>query len=128
MSDLQAVVMGRVGVDLYPGQLETPLEEVDTFHKFVGGFAGNVSTGLARLGVRTAIVSAVGDDGHGRFVRTFLEREGVDCRWLSVHPRLRTDRDVKNVKADERRKLQAELDQLAEKLAKPEYDEATGHE
>jgi hypothetical protein len=45
-----------------------------------------------------------------------------------VHPRLRTDRDVKNVKADERRKLQAELDQLAEKLAKPEYDEAAGRE
>jgi len=90
MSDLQAVVMGRVGVDLYPGQLETPLEEVDTFHKFVGGFAGNVSTGLARLGVRTAIVSAVGDDGHGRYVRSFLEREGVDCRWLAVDPELRT--------------------------------------
>ena len=36
------------------------------------------------------IVSAVGDDGHGRFVRAFLEAEGVDCRWLGVHPTLRT--------------------------------------
>ena len=43
-----------------------------------------------------------------------------------VHPRLRTDRDVKNVKADERRKLQAELDQLAEKLSKPEYADDAG--
>ncbi len=86
----EAVVIGRVGVDLYPDQLETPLEEVEGFHKFVGGFAGNVSVGLARLGVRTAIVSGVGDDGHGRFVRAFLEREGVDCRWLLVHPALRT--------------------------------------
>jgi 5-dehydro-2-deoxygluconokinase len=82
--------MGRVSVDLYPMQLETPLEDVDGFHKFVGGFAGNVSTGLARLGVRAAIVSAVGDDGHGRFVRRWLEGEGVDCRWLGVHPELRT--------------------------------------
>jgi 5-dehydro-2-deoxygluconokinase len=90
VSEPQAVVMGRVGVDLYPGQLETPLEEVETFHKFVGGFAGNVATGLARLGVPTAIVSAVGDDGHGRFVRSFLEREGVDCRWLAVDRELRT--------------------------------------
>jgi 5-dehydro-2-deoxygluconokinase len=89
-ADPEAVVMGRAGVDLYPMQLETPLEEVEGFHKYVGGFAANVATGLARLGVRVAIVSAVGDDGHGRFVRTFLEREGVDCRWLSVHPRLRT--------------------------------------
>jgi 5-dehydro-2-deoxygluconokinase len=88
--ELEAVVMGRVGVDLYPMQLETPLEDVEGFHKYVGGFAGNVSTGLARLGVRTAIVSAVGDDGHGRFVRRFLEGEGVDCRWLGMHPTLRT--------------------------------------
>ena len=45
-----------------------------------------------------------------------------------VHARRRTDRDLKNAEADERRKLQAELDQLAEKLAKPEYDETTGAE
>ena len=82
--------MGRAGVDLYPMQLETPLEEVEGFHKYVGGFAANVATGLARLGVRAAIVSAVGDDGHGRFVRRFMESEGVDCRWLSIHPTLRT--------------------------------------
>jgi 5-dehydro-2-deoxygluconokinase len=50
----------------------------------VGGFAGNVATGLARLGVRTAIVSRVGDDGHGRFVRDFLEGEGIDTRFLAI--------------------------------------------
>jgi len=87
---VDAYVLGRVGADLYPLQLNTPLEEVRTFEKFVGGFAGNVSTGLARLGVRTGIVSAVGDDGHGRFIRHFLEAEGVDCAALSVHPTLRT--------------------------------------
>jgi 5-dehydro-2-deoxygluconokinase len=87
---VEAVVMGRLSVDLYPMQLETPLEHVEGFHKFVGGFAGNVSTGLARLGVGVSIVSAVGDDGHGRFIRGFLESEGVDCGWLGVHPELRT--------------------------------------
>ena len=87
---IQALVLGRVGADLYPLQERTPLEDVKTFERFVGGFAGNVATGLARLGVSTAIVSAVGDDGHGRFVRRFLEDEGVDCRWLRVHPILRT--------------------------------------
>jgi 5-dehydro-2-deoxygluconokinase len=87
---LEAIVMGRAGVDLYPMQLETRLEDVAGFHKYAGGFAANVSTGLARLGVRVGIVSAVGDDGHGRFVRAFLEAEGVDCRWLGVHPTLRT--------------------------------------
>ncbi len=87
---VDAYVLGRVGADLYPQQLNTPLEEVRTFERFVGGFAGNVSTGLARLGVRVGIVSAVGDDGHGRFVRRFLEAEGVDCRALATHPTLRT--------------------------------------
>jgi 5-dehydro-2-deoxygluconokinase len=88
--NLQAIVFGRVGADLYPLQTETPLERVRTFERFVGGFAGNVSTGLARLGVKVAILSAVGDDGHGRFVRGFLSGEGVDVTWLYVHPTLRT--------------------------------------
>jgi 5-dehydro-2-deoxygluconokinase len=83
---IKAVVMGRVGVDLYPNELETPLSQVETFTRFVGGFAGNVSTGLARLGVRTAIVSRVGADGHGDFVRAWLAAEGVDVRFLAVDP------------------------------------------
>ena len=62
------------------------MRAVRTFTRFVGGFAGNVATGLARLGVRTAIVSRVGDDGHGEFVRDFLEGEGVDTHFLAVDP------------------------------------------
>jgi 5-dehydro-2-deoxygluconokinase len=83
---VDAVVIGRVGVDLYPNELETPLRAVRTFTRYVGGFAGNVATGLARLGVRTAIVSRVGDEGHGEFVRDFLDGEGVDTRFLAVDP------------------------------------------
>jgi 5-dehydro-2-deoxygluconokinase len=82
----EAVVMGRVGVDLYPNELETPLRAVRTFTRYVGGFAGNVATGLARLGVGTAIVSRVGDEGHGEFVRDFLDGERVDTRFLAVDP------------------------------------------
>ena len=74
---IEAVVLGRVGVDLYPNQLETPLAEVKTFTRFVGGFAGNVATGLARLGVRTAIVSRIGAEGHGEYVRGWLAAEGI---------------------------------------------------
>ena len=79
-------MLGRVGIDLYPNELETPLSQVRTFTRYVGGFAGNVATGLARLGVRTAIVSRVGDDGHGQFVRDFLVHEGVDVRFLATDP------------------------------------------
>lgn len=90
MNTPQVFVMGRVCADLYPLQYEVPLEDVKTFEKFVGGFAGNVATGLARLNVRAAIISGIGDDGHGRFVRRFLAAEGVDVTWLHIHPTLRT--------------------------------------
>src|SRR5205823_11613631 len=71
-------------------EAERPLEEVETFSRSVGGFAGNVCTGLARMGVSTSIVSAVGDDGQGRYVRRFLAGEGVDVHALATHPTLRT--------------------------------------
>jgi 5-dehydro-2-deoxygluconokinase len=83
---IEAAVVGRVGIDLYPNELETPLAEVRTFTRFVGGFAGNVATGLARLGVRAAIVSRVGTDGHGDYVRAWLANEGVDVRFLGTDP------------------------------------------
>jgi 5-dehydro-2-deoxygluconokinase len=83
---IEAAVLGRVGVDLYPNELETPLSEVRTFTRFVGGFAGNLSTGLARLGVSVAIVSRVGADGHGDYVRSWLAGEGVDVRFLATDP------------------------------------------
>jgi sugar/nucleoside kinase (ribokinase family) len=82
---IEAAVLGRVGIDLYPNELATPLRDVRTYTRFVGGFAGNVATGLARLGVRAAIVSRVGDDARGEFVRRWLVAEGVDVRFLRTH-------------------------------------------
>ena len=82
----EAFVFGRLSADLYPDQIQTPLREVTTFRRFVGGFAGNVATGLARLGVRVGIVSRVGDDGHGEFIRAWLRGEGVDVRYLGTDP------------------------------------------
>jgi len=63
---------------------------VRTYTRFVGGFAGNVATGLARLGLKPAIVSRVGPDPHGEFVRDFLSQEGVDVRFLAVDEHLLT--------------------------------------
>ena len=85
---IEVAVLGRVGIDLYPteDELRLPLRELRTYTRYVGGFAGNVSTGLARLGIRPAIISRVGDDGHGEFVRDFLAGEGVDVRFLGVDP------------------------------------------
>jgi 5-dehydro-2-deoxygluconokinase len=87
---VEAVVVGRVGVDLTPATPRTTLAAADSFVRAVGGFAGNIGTGLARLGVRTAVLSAVGDDGHGDHVRTFLTGEGIDVAALVTKAASRT--------------------------------------
>ncbi len=87
---VEVVVMGRLSADLYPAQIRTLLREQRNFVRYVGGFAGNVCTGLARLQVRTAIVSKVGNDGHAEFIRDFLSREAVDVGWLGIDHTLNT--------------------------------------
>lgn len=90
MSATEVVVMGRLSADIYPTELRTLLRHQRSFIRYVGGFAGNVSTGLSRLQVGTAIVSKVGNDGHGEFIRDFLSREGVDVGWLGIDHTLNT--------------------------------------
>src|SRR5882762_6973721 len=86
----EVVVMGRLSADIYPAQIRTALRDQRNYVRYVGGFAGNVSTGLARLQVRTAIVSKVGNDGHGEFIRDFLQRKGVDPGGLRIDHTLTT--------------------------------------
>ena len=86
----EALVVGRVGVDLTPEEPRTSLAQAASFVRAVGGFAGNIATGLARLGVATAVASAVGDDGHGEHVRSALASEGIDVSSLRVKPAART--------------------------------------
>jgi 5-dehydro-2-deoxygluconokinase len=87
---IEAVVVGRIGVDFTPATPGTTLAAADSFLRAVGGFAGNIGTGLARLGIQTAVVSAVGDDGHGDHVRAFLAGEGVDVAPIVTRPGSRT--------------------------------------
>ena len=84
------ITMGRVGVDLYPEQVDTPLADVRTFAKFLGGSATNVAVAAARLGRRAAVITKVGADPFGPYVRRALEGFGVDPRWVGTHPTLRT--------------------------------------
>jgi 5-dehydro-2-deoxygluconokinase len=84
------ITMGRVGVDLYPEQTGVALKDVRTFAKSLGGSATNVAVAAARLGARAAVVTKVGADPFGDFVRLALEEFGVDNRWVSTDPDLRT--------------------------------------
>jgi 5-dehydro-2-deoxygluconokinase len=88
--DLEIITMGRVSVDLYPEQIGVPLAEVETFAKSLGGSATNVAVAAARLGHRSAVVTRVGDDGFGVYIRAALEGFGVDPRFVGTDPDLRT--------------------------------------
>jgi 5-dehydro-2-deoxygluconokinase len=90
VTDLEVITMGRVSVDLYPEQIEVPLAEVETFAKSLGGSATNVAVAAARLGYPSAVITKVGDDAFGPYVRKALEEFGVDPRWVGTDHELRT--------------------------------------
>ncbi|MEU0939302.1 5-dehydro-2-deoxygluconokinase [Embleya sp. NPDC005971] len=84
------LTVGRVGVDLYPQQSGVPLERVETFARSLGGTATNVAVAAARLGRRSAVLTKVGADPFGTYVRTALADFGVDPTWVAGHERLLT--------------------------------------
>jgi 5-dehydro-2-deoxygluconokinase len=84
------IAMGRVSVDLYPEQIDTALADVRTFAKSLGGSATNVAVAAARLGNRTAVITKVGDDPFGPYIRRALRDFGVDDRFVGTDPTLRT--------------------------------------
>lgn len=90
MAELEIITTGRVSVDLYPEQIGVPLAEVTTFAKSLGGSATNVAVAAARLGRPSAVITKVGDDGFGPYIRAALEEFGVDPRWVGTDPELRT--------------------------------------
>ncbi|MDQ3863070.1 MAG: 5-dehydro-2-deoxygluconokinase [Actinomycetota bacterium] len=87
---LEVITIGRVSVDLYPEQIGATLAEVETFAKSLGGSATNVAVAAARLGHPSAVITKVGDDGFGRYIRSALKEFGVDARWVGTDPELRT--------------------------------------
>ena len=88
---LDLLTVGRVGVDLYGEELHAGFVESRRFRKSVGGSPTNVAVAAARLGRRAAVLTRVGDDGLGEYVRHALEHEfGVDIRFVGSHPTLQT--------------------------------------
>ncbi len=87
---LEVLTVGRVGVDLYPEQSGVPLAQVHTFAKSLGGTATNVAVAAARLGRRAAVLTKVGRDGFGDYVRDALAGFGVDPSYVGTAAGLRT--------------------------------------
>jgi 5-dehydro-2-deoxygluconokinase len=86
MKRLDVITIGRSSVDLYGAQVGGRLEDMASFQKYLGGSPTNMATGTARLGLRSALVTRVGDEHMGRFIREELLREGVDVRGVVTDP------------------------------------------
>ncbi len=80
------ISMGRSSIDLYSNDVGAPFEEIGSFAAYVGGCPTNIATGTRRLGLRSAVLTAVGEDVVGNFILHFLNREGVDTSFVPRKP------------------------------------------
>ncbi len=84
--DLDVISIGRSSVDLYGEQVGGRLEDMQSFAKYIGGCPTNIAVGTSRLGLRSALLTRVGDEHMGRFIREQLVREGVDTSHVITDP------------------------------------------
>jgi 5-dehydro-2-deoxygluconokinase len=87
VATLDVITIGRSSVDLYGSQVGGRLEDMSSFSKAVGGCPANIAIGAARLGLRSAVITRVGDEHMGRYIREQCAREGVDPRGIHTDPR-----------------------------------------
>lgn len=84
--DYDTLHMGRSGLDLYSNDVGTPFVDIKSFAAYVGGSPTNISVGARRLGLRPALLTAVGEDPVGDFILHFLRQEGVETRFIPRKP------------------------------------------
>lgn len=88
--EYEIICMGRSSIDLYSSDIGAPFPEITSFDAFVGGCPTNVCVGAQRLGARTALLTAVGEDPVGDFLERFLRTEGVETEFVRRKPGTRT--------------------------------------
>jgi len=76
------LTFGRSSIDLYSNDLGAAFEDITAFGAFVGGSSTNIAVGSCRLGLKTALLTAIGDDKVGTFIKRFLDKEGVDTQYI----------------------------------------------
>jgi 5-dehydro-2-deoxygluconokinase len=86
MTTLDVITIGRASVDLYGAQIGGRLEDMGSFNKYIGGSPTNIACGAARLGLKSGLITRVGDEHMGRFIREQLQREGVNVDGVKTDP------------------------------------------
>ncbi|CAM4493733.1 5-dehydro-2-deoxygluconokinase [Paenibacillus endophyticus] len=76
--------IGRLCIDLNANEINRPMEETMTFTKYVGGSPANIAIGMSRLGQKTAFIGKIANDQMGRFIASYLQREGIDTSSVTV--------------------------------------------
>src|SRR5918911_634704 len=84
------LTMGRSSIDLYSNDVGAPFVDIKSFAAYVGGCPTNISVGTRRLGLRPALLTAVGEDVVGDFILHFLRKEGVETQFIPRKPGRRT--------------------------------------
>lgn len=83
-TEYDVVCIGRSSIDLYSDDIGKPFEKISSFSAYVGGCPTNISVGTRRLGLRSALLTGVGDDPVGDFIVNFLEEENVDTSLVAT--------------------------------------------
>ncbi|WP_224702078.1 bifunctional 5-dehydro-2-deoxygluconokinase/5-dehydro-2-deoxyphosphogluconate aldolase [Devosia aquimaris] len=97
---LDVITIGRASVDLYGQQIGTRLEDIGSFAKSVGGCPANIAVGTARLGLKSALITRVGNEQMGRFITEQLAREGVETAGITTDPERLTALVLLSVEAE----------------------------
>lgn len=84
------LAIGRSSIDLYSNDVGNPFPEITSFGAFVGGCPTNISVGTRRLGLRSSVLTAIGDDPVGDFLLKFLNDENVETKFIVKKPGHRT--------------------------------------
>lgn len=94
--------MGRSSIDLYANEVGAPFVAIKSFAAYVGGSPTNIAVGAQRLGLRTALLTAIGEDPVGDFILNFLKAEGVDTAYIPRKPGRRTSAVVLGIEPPDR--------------------------
>ena len=122
---LDLITIGRASVDLYGQQIGSRLEDIGSFAKSVGGCPANIAIGSARLGLKSAIITRVGDEQMGRFICEQFAREGVATDGVATDPKRLTALVLLSVESDKSFPLIFYRDNCADMaLAEEDIDEA----
>jgi 5-dehydro-2-deoxygluconokinase len=118
--EVDVIAVGRSSLDLYAHQIGCAMADVRSFDAYIGGCALNVSVGTRRLGLRSLLLTAVGDDQVGDFVVASLDREGVETRCIPRKRGRRTSAVVLTIQPPDRFPLTFYRDNCADRALTPD--------